>query len=64
MRAGATWMCAPLLYLVGILIFFDLELRFEFLFLCVCSPDRAEAPGEVSLKNSSFNISCILNISQ
>ena len=33
-RASATWMCAPLLHPVGISIFFDLELRFEFFFLC------------------------------
>ena len=58
------WMCAPLLYQVGISIFSDIELRFEFYFLCACSLDRAEAPGEVSLKNPIFNISCILNLSQ
>ena len=33
-------------------------------FLCARSPDRAEAPGEVSLKKSNFNISCILNLPQ
>ena len=32
--------------------------------MCAHYPDRAEAPGEVSLKSSSFNISCILNLSQ
>ena len=36
---GATWMCAPLLYRVGILIFFDLELQFEFYFF-VCALPR------------------------
>ena len=62
--AGATWMCVPLLYLDGISMFFNLELQFEFYFLCARSPYRVEAPGKVSLKRSSFNISCILNLSQ
>ena len=53
-RAGATWMCAPLLYPVGISIFFDLSLRFEFYFLCACSPDHAEAPGEFLFHKFKF----------
>ena len=32
--------------------------------MCACSLDRAELPSEVLLKRSSFNISCILNLSQ
>ena len=64
-RAGAAWTCAPLLYPVGISIFFDLELLFEFYFVCVRDPQTVRRRlAKFCLKKSSFNISCILNLSQ
>ena len=49
-------MCEPLLYLVGISIFSDLELQFEFNFLCARYPDRAEAPVKVLFEKNQVSI--------
>ena len=44
-RAGATWMCAPLLYPVVISILFDLELWFEFYFFACVLPSPCRGAG-------------------
>ena len=45
--------CAPTVPCHNLEIF-DLELQFELYFLCARSPDRAEAPGEVSFEKVKF----------